>query len=66
MVVNALFDTGSSFGLFRRDAYSGPCGYARSYTCSDGNAPADFVGVAAGIDCADLGAEVVELVDTLS
>ena len=41
MVVNALFDTGSSFGLFRRDAYSGPCGYARSYTCSDGNAPAD-------------------------
>ena len=41
MVVNALFDTGSSFGLFRRDAYSGPYGYARSYTCSYGNARAD-------------------------
>ena len=34
MVVNALFDTGSSFGLFRRYAYSGPYGYARSHTCS--------------------------------
>ena len=37
MVVNALFDTGSSFGLFRRYAYSGPYGYSGSY----GNAPAD-------------------------